>query len=187
MGYGPYRLLRNLLCSIVVAGVVIGIGIGLPALNKGFPAARAITTSRPYQIAAGVTVVPPPGAGLDVTKTRPGPDEGAALFLIGSVRYAIVVTQSRGTLDEAAARLRAKIEATHGYQVAGGERPTATTQGVPGWQGTYASTGRYGRYAAFLHDGIDVEVTVAGSDVELRRVLASIETSILTLTFAGPS
>lgn len=187
MGYRPRRLLRNLLGGLAVSATVALIGIGLPALNNALPAARSVPTDRPYPIAAGVAVVPPSGAELDVTKTRPGTREGSALFVIGSVRYAVVVTRFAGTLDDAITRLRHKIESTRGYQVTGGESAIRTAQGIVGQQGTYASAGRDGRYAAFLAGGLDVEITAAGNDVELRRVLDRIEASILTLTFTGTS
>lgn len=187
MAYGSHRLLRNLLYSTAVAVTVVAIGMGLPLVNNELPAAQAVPANHPYEVAAGVTVIPPASSGLDVTKTRPGPHEGAALFVVGSIRYAIVVTQFNGTLDEATARLRGKIERIRGYQVIGGEGAITTRQGLRGRQGMYVSAGRNGRYAAFLHDGIDVEMTVAGNDVELHRTLASIEASIVTLTFTGKS
>ena len=66
------------------------------------PTGRCAPTSRTWS-AAGVTVVPPPGAVLDVTGTRPGDDEGTALFRLGPVRYAIAVQPFDGTLAMAAA------------------------------------------------------------------------------------
>ena len=53
----------------------------------------------------------------------------------------------------------------------GSETTTATRQGVPGRQGGYTSPGRDGRYAVFLAAGTDVQITIAGADLELRSAL----------------
>jgi hypothetical protein len=182
MGLGAKRLLHNLLSSVAVAGVVAAIGLGLPAINAVIPAARPVPPG-PYPVGAGVSVVPPSGAGLDTTRTRPGPISGSALFTIGSVRYAVVVTPFSGTLEQAVQRLQTKIAANQGYQVVGGQKAIRTGDGVPGEQGMYASPGRDGWYAVFLHDGVDAEVTVAGNGVELHEVMPEVQVSIQTLTF----
>lgn len=185
MGHGRHRLLRNLVSSAGVAGTVALIGLGLPAVNNAIPAARPVPAGRPYAVAAGVTVEPPPGASLDVTATQPGARQGSALFVVGPVRYALVVTRFGGNLAQAAARLRAKITDKRGYQIAGGEQATVTAQGVAGRQGMYASPGRGGRYAVFLAGGVAVEVTIAGNDIDLRAELPSIAASVRTIRFAG--
>jgi hypothetical protein len=185
MGYGRRRLLRNLLGSLLVAAVVAGIGLGLPAVNRAIPAAQAIPTGR-YDIAAGVSVVPPRGTSIDVTHTAPGEHQGSTLFLVGAVQYAVVVTPFAGTLPEAADRLRNKITSVSGYQIADGESAVTTTAGVAGRQGVYVTPGRDGRYAVFLAGGLDVELTVAGGIIDLRRRLPALEASIRSLAFGGP-
>ena len=184
MGLGAKRLLLNLLSSVAVAAAVATIGIGLPAINRAIPSRRPAPPG-PYSVGAGVTLVPPPGSGLDATKTRPGTVAGTALFVLGSVRYAVVVTPFDGTLAEAARRLQTKIGATQGYQVVGAQTPIRTAEGVLGAAGMYASPGRDGRYAVFVHHGVDAEVTIAGNGVELREIMPQVEASVLTLTF-GP-
>jgi len=186
MGHGRDRLLRNLLGSLVVLAVIVGIGLGLPAVDRAIPAAHAIPEGR-YRIAAGVSVVPPRGAFIDVTQTEPGAHEGSALFLIGSVQYAVVVAPFDGTLAQAAERLRNKITAVAGYQIADGESGATTAAGVQGRQGVYVTPGADGRYAVFLADGLDVELTIAGGIVDLRRRLPDLEASILSLAFGGPA
>ena len=185
MGYGRRRLLRNFWGSAAVASVVAVIGLGLPAINDEVPAVRPVSAAEPYSVGAGVTVVPPPETSLDATQTRPGPTTGSALFEVGGVRYAVVVTPFTGTLAEAAARLRQKIVATRGYQVAGSESRISTRAGVVGRQGMYSSSGRDGRYAVFLQHGVDVEITVAANTLDLRPVLPAIERSVRTITFGA--
>jgi hypothetical protein len=187
MGLGRKHVLLNLLSSIAVAGTVAALGIGLPEINDHVPSTRPIASGRPYAVGGGVSVTPPPGAGIDATKTRPGPINGAVLFLVGSVRYVVVVTPFDGSLAEAARRTQTKIEANQGYQVVGAQRPIRTAAGVAGLQGTYASPGRDGRFAVFLHDGVDAEVTVAGNGVDLRHVMPQVQASIQTLTFGNDS
>ncbi|HYN96432.1 MAG TPA: hypothetical protein VES42_21535 [Pilimelia sp.] len=183
MGEVRSRLLGNLLGSLAVLAVAAAVAIGLPALDRALPAARPVTHGQPYGIGAGVTVVPPAGALLDVTKTRPGPRRGTALFLLGSVRYAVVVGPFTGSLPEAAARLRHKITATRGCQVTGTERPVTTGAGVGGRAGGYAAPGRAGRYSVFLVRGLAVEVTVSGTQADLRGALGRVEASTASLAF----
>lgn len=185
MGLGAKHRLLNLLSSLAVAGTVAALGIGLPEINDHVPAARPVASDRPYPVGGGVEVTPPPGAGVDATKTRPGPDTGAVLFLIGSVRYVVVVRPFDGTLAEAAGRTKAKIEASQGYQVVGRQTAIRTAAGVNGVQGVYSSSGRDGRFAVFLDDGVDAEVTVAGNGVELREVMPKVQASIRSLTFGN--
>jgi hypothetical protein len=179
------RLLPNLLGSVAV---LLGLGVlayGLPAVDRALPAERPVDSARPYPVGAGVTVVPPPGALVDVTGTRPGVERGSVLFVLGAVRYAIAVAPFEGDLDDAAARLRNRITETRGYQVAGTEFGVATATGLPGLQGGYTGPGRGGRYAVFLVGGLSVEVTVSGTDAELRQVLLAVETSTRSITYRG--
>jgi hypothetical protein len=176
------RLLRNAAGGAGVLAVVLVLALGLPALDSVLPAERTVAAG-PYEVGAGVTVVPPPGALVDVTNTRPGPDRGAALFLIGGVRYVIVVTPFTGDLGSAAERLRRKITGVRGHQVAGAESATATRSGLPGLQGGYAAPGRGGRYAVFSAPNLAIEVTVAGSDADLRRTIAAIEASTRSIDY----
>ena len=187
MGHGRQRLLRNLWASLAVAATVAVIGVGLPAINSLLPAGRAVSAAESYAIAGGVSVRPPVGASIDVTQTQPGPRGGSVLFMIGTVRSAVIVTPFTGSLATAADHLRKKITDTRGYQVAGDETAVTTAHGVTGRQGTYASAGRVGRYAVFVAHGLSVEVTVAGSDSELPDVLPRVAASIRTLAFRTAS
>jgi hypothetical protein len=186
MGHGGRRLLRNLLGTLVVAAVVAGTGLGLPAVDRAIPAAHLIPPGR-YAVAAGVSVVPPRGAVIDVTRTEPGEHQGSVLFLVGSVEYAVVVTPFTGTLRGATDRLRSKITSVSGYQIAHGEAGIATDAGVPGRQGVYVTPGVDGRYAVFLSGGLAAELTVAGGALDLRRRLPALEASIRSLAFGGTS
>jgi hypothetical protein len=177
------RLLRNALWSLAVLAVLAVLAFGLPAVNDAVAAARPVPPGVAYYIGAGVSVVPPAGAQVDVTKTAPGPTEGNALFLLGGVRYAVRAVAFTGTLDQATAQLRARITATRGYQVTGAELPVRTSAGVPGRQGGYTSPGGQGRYAAFLAAGTAVQVTFAGGDLELHDSLAALEASVSSITF----
>ena len=185
MGYGRRRLFRNLWASLMVLGVIAGIGWGLPAINREVPAERPVSASRPYLVGAGVTVIPPRGTSLDATQTAPGVTGGQVLFYIGGVRYAVVVGPFTGTLSAAAAKLRTQITSTRGYQVTGPESAIVTSAGVAGRQGMYASSGRDGRYAVFVDHGLAVNVTLAGNDMDLRPLLRKIESSVLTISFGA--
>jgi len=187
MGDGRRRLLRNLWASLAVLATVAVIGIGLPAINALLPAARPVSASEAYVVAAGVSLRPPVGARVDVSRTAPGTNEGAVLLLLGSVRYAVVITPYHGSLSGAATRLRAKIELTRGAHVVGEETSVATAQGVAGRAGTYASPDRLGRYAVFVAEGLAVEVTAAGPVADLRAALPAVTDSTRSLSFRSAS
>ncbi|GIH13369.1 hypothetical protein [Rugosimonospora africana] len=177
------RLLRNLLWSLAVLAVLAGLSFGLPALDNAVASARPVPAGVRYDIGAGVSLVPPVGAQLDVAHTVPGEDEGTALFLLGGVRYSVRALPFTGGLDEVTAQLRESITRTRGYQVTGAEMPVRTDAGVAGRQGGYTSPGRQGRYCAFLAAGTAVEVTFAGGDLELHDSLQALETSVQSITF----
>src|SRR5512144_431928 len=117
MGSARAAFLRNALASLAVLAVVGLIAFGIPALNRALPAGRAVPAG-PYDVGGGVTFVPPNGATVDVTGTRPAADRGTALFLVHGVRVAVVVSPYPGTLDAAAARLAGKITKSNGAEVA---------------------------------------------------------------------
>jgi len=181
MATAGVRLLRNLASSVAVLAVILFVAFGLPAINRMVPAGSDQVGGRAYGVGAGVTVVPPPDARIDLTSTRPGNDRGTVLFLLGPVRYVIVVTPFSGSIDEAAGKLRTKITSTRGYQVTDGEHPYTTAGGLTGIQGCYSAPGRLGRYAVFLSDGRSIEVTVSGSEGELAAQMAQIEASIASI------
>lgn len=177
--------MTNLVASLAMVAILAGLAVGLPAIDGALPAERPVRSDRPYPIGAGITVVPPAGATVDVTRTRPGEATGTALFVLGPVRYAIVVQPFEGDLIAAAGQLRRRITATTGYQVTGAEVSAATDAGLAGLQGGYTAPGRGGRYAVFLDHGLAIEVTVSGDDLGLDRVLAAIDASTRTIRYAG--
>jgi hypothetical protein len=175
------RELANLLGALAVVAVLAVLAFGLPAVDRALPAERPIRADRPYLIGGGVTVMPPGGAVLDVTGTRPGDEEGRVLFRLGPVRYSIVVRPFEGSLEAAATSLRRRITDTSGYQVTGAQLGIATADGLAGLQGGYAGPGRGGRYAVFVTNGHTIEVTVSGADLDLGRTLPAITASTSTL------
>ncbi|AGL13659.1 hypothetical protein L083_0149 [Actinoplanes sp. N902-109] len=160
-----------------------GLAYGLPALNHALPSERSVPSDRPYEIGGGVSVIPPAGARIDVTETRPAEDTGSVLFRVGAVRYLITVKRFGGTLTAAVASLRQRITGTSGYQVTGTELTVQAADGLSGLQGGYSAPGRGGRYAVFVADGHTIEVTVSGADLDLGRILPAIDASTRTLRY----
>jgi hypothetical protein len=175
----------NLGGAFGVTAALAGLAYGLPAWDAALPAGRPVRTDQPYSVAAVVSVVPPRGAVLDVTGTRPGDREGTVLFRIGPVRYAIAVRPYDGTLAMAAARLRQRITGTPGYQVTGGQSAVATGTGLHGLQGGYTAPGRGGRYLVYVTSDVTIEVTISGTELDLGRTLPAIEASTRTIRYAG--
>ncbi|MGX6604431.1 hypothetical protein ACWKSP_20195 [Micromonosporaceae bacterium Da 78-11] len=185
MGRVTRRQLTNLLGALGVVATLAGLAFGLPALDRALPSQRPVRADQPYPIGAGVTVVPPPGATVDLDRTRPGDAEGRTLFRLGPVQYAISVQPFDGDLAAAADRLRQRITGTAGYQVTGVQLAVNTVEGLRGVQGGYTAPGRGGRYAVFVADGLTIEVTISGADLDLGRSLPAIEASTLTLRHSG--
>ncbi|WP_027342998.1 hypothetical protein [Hamadaea tsunoensis] len=175
------RLLRNALSSAAVLAVILFVAFGLPAINRAVPASKDIVGGRAYTVGGGVSVVPPLRAEIDPSKTRPAADRGTVLFLLGAVRYVIVVAPFSGGLGDAAARLREKITATRGYQVTGDEAAVRTSTGLPGLAGCYSAPGRLGRYAVFVSGGSSIEVTISGTEDQLAGQMAGIEASVSSI------
>ncbi|MEU4424250.1 hypothetical protein AB0F81_26795 [Actinoplanes sp. NPDC024001] len=171
--------------ALVIVLILAGLAFGLPRLDRAVPAERAVAAGRPYEVGAGVTIVPPEGATLDLTGTRPGDERGSALFRLGPVQYAIVVQPFDGDLTAAALRLRQRITGTSGYQVTGTQLAVSTAGGLAGIQGGYTAGDRGGRYAVFVAHGFTIEVTVTGADLDLGRTLPAIDTSTRSLRFEG--
>jgi hypothetical protein len=185
MGLARAGLLRDTLGSLAVVGVVAAVAFGLPFLDRRLPDTRPVTAGVPYQVGGGVSVDPPPGASLDVTRTRPGPARGTALFVVRGVRVAVVVTPYRGDLEGAAARLHRKIVRVGDAQLSGGDAPVRIGRDVVGRQGRYAGSGRAGTYAVFVADGNSAEVTASGAETDLAMLGPELDAMIHSLTFGG--
>ncbi|BEL10478.1 hypothetical protein Q0Z83_086690 [Actinoplanes sichuanensis] len=168
--------------ALAVASILAVLAFGLPVLDRAVPAERAVA-SGPYRVGAGVTVVPPPGAVLDVTGTRPGSDRGTVLFRLGPVRYAIDVEPFDGDLTAAAVRLRQRITGINGHRITGTQLAVSTAGGFAGVQGGYTTGERDGRYAVFVADGLTIEVMVSGDDNDLGPALPAIDASTRTLRY----
>lgn len=179
------RQVTNLLGALGVVVTLAGLAFGLPALDRALPSQRPVSSDEPYPVGAGVTVVPPVGATVDLTGTRPGDQEGKALFRLGPVQYAIEVRPFEGDLGSAASRLRKRIMGTAGYQVTGTQFGVSTAGGLAGLQGGYTAPGRGGRYVVFVVDGLTIEVTISGADLDLGRSLPAIEASTRTIRHDG--
>ncbi len=187
MGSGRAGLIRNALACLAVVAVLVAVGLGLPALNRSVPATHALPTGKPYLVAAGVTVTPPPGAQYDVTRTVTTRDgrQGAVLFVLGPARMTVTVLNFDGTLAQAAAQLRAVITRAPGYQTLGADGPAQTGAGVAGRGGEYVAAGGSGRYAVFIAGGLAVQSTYAtgGLSTDVLPILAA---SVASIVF-GPT
>lgn len=171
--------------ALVLALILAGLAFGLPRLDRAVPADRPVAADEPYEVGAGVTIVPPSRASLDLTGTRPGRERGSALFRLGRVQYAITVQPFDGDLTAAAVRLRQRITGTSDYRVTGTQLAVSTAGGLAGIQGGYTAGDHGGRYAVFVAHGFTIEVTVTGEDQDLEWTRPGIDTSIRTLRFEG--
>jgi hypothetical protein len=179
MGVAQAGLRLNAWCSLGILAVIGAIGVGLPAVDRAVPSLLALTPGAPYRVADRVTVVPPPGARLDLRETRPGQEAGRALFHVGGVRYAVVVTTDRIDVGTAATRLVTRLRDSAGARPVDGEATLPP--------GLAPETTRVGRFRTGATDGwyavrvlgprtvVDVTATGAPGDLagRLPDILAS--------------
>jgi hypothetical protein len=148
------------------------------------PSTRDVPPGTPYRVTDAVTVVPPPGAKVDLRETRPGQDSGRALFFVGGIRYGVVVvSDERIDAGTAAARLVARLHDNTGAQPFDGADP------LP--DGLAAATTRIGRFRTGATDGwyavrvlgsrTVVDVTATGRPAELAGRLPDIRTSTASI------
>ncbi|NJC68975.1 hypothetical protein HC031_04420 [Planosporangium thailandense] len=181
MGVPRVGLRRNTLGSLGILAVIAAIAAGLPALDRALPRERTVRSGTAYPVTDAITVVPPPGARLDAGQTRPGRDVGQAVFLVGRVRFAILVSPDRLTPEAAAARLRTRLR--------DGLGASAIEAGAPGAAG--ALTGRFrlgtdgGWYAVRVFDErAVVDATASGPPADLADLLPAIQASAASIARA---
>jgi hypothetical protein len=175
MGVPQAGLRRNALCSLGILAVMAAITLGLPALDRALPRERGLSPGAAYPVTDTVTVVPPAGARLDVSRTRPGRESGYAVFLVGRVRFVVVVSPGRLTLTDAADRLRTRLRNGLGASALGADGPARSG----------SSTGRYrlgpdhGWYAVRVFEPATVvDATASGPPGELTGLLPALRASV---------
>jgi hypothetical protein len=177
MGVPQPGLRLNALCSLGILAVVAVIALGLPALDRALPRERAVAPGVPYPVTDTVSVVPPAGARLDLGETRPGGSSGYAAFLVGRVRFVILVSHERVTLPEAADRLRTRLRDSLGATTTADDQPLTGGTG-PALAGRFRTGTGDGWYAVRMIDPATVvDVTASGPPDELADRLPAIEAS----------
>lgn len=178
MGVPQPGLRQNALCSLGILAVVAGVAFGLPALDRAVPSERAVASGVPYRVTDAISVVPPAGARLDIEETRPGGDSGYAVFLVGRVRFAVLVNRDQLTLPEAADRLRIRLRDSLGATTTAGDQSLTGVAG-PALAGSFRTGTADGWYAVrLIAPGIVVDATAAGPAAALADRLPAIEASI---------
>jgi len=182
MGVPHPGLRNNALCSLGILAVVVGIAFGLPALDRSLPREQATASGVAYPVTDTITVVPPEGARLDVSQTRPGTGSGYAVFLVGRVRYAVFVSPDHLSLTEAADRLRTRLHDSLGAQTTGAEQPLAGIAPGGVLAGQFHAGADDGWYAVRLVGASTVvNVTASGPRGTLADRLPAIEASVASI------
>ncbi|GAA1800630.1 hypothetical protein HC028_08850 [Planosporangium flavigriseum] len=178
MGVPHAGLCRNALYSLGILAVIAAITMGLPALDRALPRDRAVPLGVAYPVTDTVTVIPPPGALLDVSQTRPGRDSGRAVFLVGRVRFAILVSADRLTLDAAADRLRTRLRDGLGASAIATDEPAPAGARA----GRFRAGPDHGWYAVRVFDATTVvDATASGPPGELTTVLPALRAAAASI------
>ncbi|WP_412541001.1 hypothetical protein R8Z50_35410 [Longispora sp. K20-0274] len=152
---------------------------GLPAVNRALPAERSLPAGQELAIGYGVTITPPVGARVDVTRTLP--NRGVLALVLHGLDFRAEAKTTSDGVDGLAGRLRTRVQNQRGVQVTGDAREVHTDAGVRGLRGTFSSTGRDGIYAAYVANGIGVQITVSGT--ALAEQVGAVEQSLAGLRF----
>ncbi|MGA8116069.1 MAG: hypothetical protein WCA46_20615 [Actinocatenispora sp.] len=171
----------NLYGSLAVLATVSLIGVAFPAIDRALPAGKSMSAGERIPVGLTVSVAAPPHTVLDVTKTSPSLNR--VVMAVHSVRIVVEATRYEGTLAGLSARLRRKIQSNPGYQASQREHRTSTRTHVPGLQGSYSTPGRVGMYAVFEHDDVGVEISLAGTETDLRRGNDALVTMVRSIRF----
>ncbi len=173
----------NLYGSLAVLVIVAVIAVGLPSIDRALPAGRSVPVGRRMDVGLDVTVAAAPDTVLDVTRTVPSLRR--LVMIVRGVRVVIEASEYTGDLAGLSARLRRKIQSNPGYQASQREHRTRTLDGVPGLQSSYSTPGRIGLYAVFAHAGIGVEISLAGTETDLRRGNEELLSTVRSVRFGA--
>ncbi|MGH3656004.1 MAG: hypothetical protein ACRDUA_05050 [Micromonosporaceae bacterium] len=173
----------NLGGSLAVLAVVLGLSVGLPAVERALPDDRAVPPKLRLTVGHDVSLVPPRGSVLDSAETFP--NRGRMVLEVRGVRYALAVSTYQGTLRQALNRLRDRIDAQRGYQLSGPTYQERTSDGVTGWAGRFTTSRRDGYFAVFVNTGRVVEIVAQGAGLGLDEELSLVRGSVATVRFGG--
>jgi hypothetical protein len=169
-------------CTAILAAVGL-LSFGLPAINDEIPPQRLISATEPYGIGLGVEVTPPTHTVVDARGTVPATN--LVLFVRDGVEYKLQASPYAGTAAMLAEALRVDLAHARGAQAVGPAVPMSTAHGVPGVVARFEESVGAGLIAAFVNDGIGVDVLVSGTDQGMIANADDILDSIATLRFEG--
>lgn len=193
-------LLRDAIASAAIVIFLLLVAVGVPAADRAVPGLRRLPAGVPYLVGAGVELVPPPGVRLDVSRSRPAATWGRAVLMLsdGQVRCLVAVSLYDGSLSQATARLRNRLQRVAGVRLGSSLAEVRTAAGVAGQEGRYVPVGRAeaklfdavptgekgrraGRFAAFVLAGRVIEVTAVGPNAALHGAEKSIDQVLATI------
>lgn len=179
MGVPQAGLRLNMWCSLGILVVIASIAFGLPALDRAVPGDRPLAPGTAYHVTDDVFVVPPAGAAVELGQTRAGRDTGQALFVLGGVRLAVMVSHNAVPLGDATDRLLTRLRDSLGASPGSGYGPLV---------GVAPDLGRAGRFRIGDQDGwfavrvlapeTIVEIAATGQPAALASRLSEIEASV---------
>lgn len=174
----------NLYGCLAVLAVIALIAVGFPTLDRALPAGRSVAEGHRLPVGYQVTIAAAPHTVLDLTKTAPALHR--IVLIVYSVRMVVESKKYHGGLAGLSDRLRRKIQSNPGYQASQRDHRTRTANGVAGLQGSYSTPRRVGMYAVFEHGGVGVEISLAGSEADLRRRNDALLAMVRSVRFGAP-
>jgi hypothetical protein len=169
-------------CTAILAAVGL-LSFGLPAINDEIPSQRLISATEPYGIGLGVEVTPPTHTVVDARGTAPATN--LVLFIRDGVEYRLRASPYPGTAATLADALRGDLAHARGAQAVGPGIALSTAHGVPGVTARFEESDAAGLIAAFVNDGVGVDVLVSGTDQGMIANADDILDSVATLRFGA--
>lgn len=162
------------------------------AIDGAVPEERRVEAGQVFGAGNGVTVAPPTGwhveAGIPTSEGSPDePARDGVEVSSGGTTVHVITAKWDGTLPDLLVRGNEILEDSEdgGWHVTGGRGSVTTTGGVTGIAEEWRSSERTGRVAAFLRDGVGVQVVVATSVGERIVHQQAIDAMLASITFTG--
>jgi hypothetical protein len=182
---------RTVVPALVVLAFALVCHLGLPLLNAALPYDEETAAGDVMVMKSDVSFIPATGWSIEdgiIAGDEPvsGSLPRTTHLTRGEVSYEVTVGTFDGTAPELLGQIKDTTDALHdsaGFHVVGDPVDIATTAGVQGVLSQYTGTRSDGALAAFVQDGVGVQVVSTGPTNTDREVTEEVARMIVSLRF----